>query len=282
MTGAETRGAAARGELGALYLFHSDPVRDLPEGGHWEEALGKAFVVAHEQFLGASAERHADVVFPAEAYAEKEGTVTHPDGRLQRVRPAIGRPGDVRMEWQVLVALGELLGMELPEHVTIAAVLAEIAARSPIYRGITLDEIGGRGVRWQEREESRAASAELFGPVAFSDPEEPSTAPRPGDGELRLATRRDIWASWETDRSPSLRFLRPSQELVLNPLDAEHLGIARGDRVVVSTNGSALEANVALRESVKRGTGILTEGTAEQNASNLLNGAPPLIHVQRS
>ena len=45
-------------------------------------------------------ERHADVVFPAEAYPEKEGTVTHPDGRLQRLRPAVGHPGEVRSEWQ--------------------------------------------------------------------------------------------------------------------------------------------------------------------------------------
>jgi NADH-quinone oxidoreductase subunit G len=272
MTADQAREAAARGEVGAVYLLHCDPVRELAEGERWDEALGKTpFVVAHAQFLGESAERHADVVFPAESYAEKEGTVTHPDGRLQRVRPAVGRPGEIRMEWQVLVELGSRLGLDLAAHVTAAAIFAEIADRSLVYRGITLDEIGGRGVRWQERAESRSASADLFGPVAFSDPEEPRTAPRPGDGELRLATRRDLWASWETDRSPSLRFLRPSQELVLNPFDAERLGIARGDRVVVSSNGSALEAEVAPRESVKRGTCLLTEGTAEDNANALLN-----------
>jgi NADH-quinone oxidoreductase subunit G len=283
MTADRARDSAARGEIAAFYLLNCDPVRELHEGEHWDDALGKAaFVVAHAQFLGASAERHADVVFPAESYAEKEGTVTHPDGRLQRVRPAIGRPGEVRMEWRVLVDLGSLLGLDLAGHVTAAAVSAEIAAHSPIYRGITLDEIGGRGVRWQERDESRSASAELFGPVAFSDPEEPRTAPRPGDGQLRLATRRDLWASWETERSPSLRFLRPSQELVVNPLDAERLGIARGDRAVVSSNGSGVEAQVALRESVKPGTCLLTEATAEDNANALSNGAPPLVHIQKA
>jgi NADH-quinone oxidoreductase subunit G len=283
MNAAEARDAAAAGEIGAVYLLHADPVRELPEGERWDEALGKAaFVVAHEQFLSASAERHADVVFPAESYAEKEGTVTHPDGRLQRVRPAIGRPGEVRIEWQVLVELGELLGLDLVEHVTAGAIFAEIAARSPIYRGITLDEIGGRGVRWQEREDSRAASAELFGPLAFSDPEEPRTAPPPGEGELRLATRRDLWASWETDHAPSLHFLRPDQELILNPLDAERLGLARGDRVQVSSNGNAVEAEVAPRESVKRGTCLLTEGTVEQNANALPNGVPPLVEIQKA
>jgi NADH-quinone oxidoreductase subunit G len=278
MTAAEARDAALDGAIGAVYLLHADPVRELPEGERWDEALGKAaFVVAHEQFLGASAERHADVVFPAESYAEKEGTVTHPDGRLQRVRPAIGHPGEVRVEWQLLVELGKLLGLGLEEHVTAGAIFAEIADRSPVYRGITSDEIGGRGLRWQEREESRGASAEMFGPLAFSDPEEPRTAPQPGDGELRLATRRDLWASWETDHAPSLHFLRPRQELVLNPIDAERLGVARGERVRVSSNGNAVEAEVALRESVKHGTGLLTEGTAEQNANTFLNDSNAVV-----
>src|SRR5205085_10427718 len=155
MTAALARDAAG-GDGKAFYLLHSDPIRELPEGERWDQALGAAsFVVAHEQFLGDSAERHADVVFPAEAYAEKEGTVTHPDGRLQRLRPAIGRPGEVRAEWQVLVDLGLLLGLGLEHHLSAGGILDELAERSPLYGGVTLDEIGGRGVRWQEREASR-------------------------------------------------------------------------------------------------------------------------------
>jgi anaerobic selenocysteine-containing dehydrogenase len=129
----------------------------------------------------------------------------------------------------------------------------------------------------------RSAEVEaLLGPLAFSEPGEPRTAPQPGDGELRLQTRRDLWASWETDHAPSLEFLSPQQELVLNPLDAERLGLARGDVVRISSNGSAVEAAVAPRESVKLGTGHLTEGTAEQNANVLSNGLPPVIQVSRA
>jgi NADH-quinone oxidoreductase subunit G len=282
LTAAEARDAAFGGDLKAFYLLHADPVRELPEGERWDGALGAAdFVVAHEQFLGASATQHADVVFPGEAYPEKEGTVTHPDGRLQRVRPAVGRPGEVRAEWQVLVDLGILLGLDLEHHVSAKAIFTELADRSPIYRGLTLDEIGGLGVRWPERGASRAGAAEVIGPLAFSDPAEPATAPQPSDEELRLATRRDLWASWETDRAPSLEFLRPRQELILNPADAERLGIARGEVVRISSNGSAIEAEVAPRESVKLGTAHLTEGTLEENANVLTNGVPPLIVVNK-
>jgi anaerobic selenocysteine-containing dehydrogenase len=117
----------------SFYLLHCDPLRELPGRPEWEAELAAApFVVAHSQFVTESLEQHADVVFPAEAYAEKEGTLTHPDGRLQRLRPSIGRPGSVRMEWQVLVDLAGRVGLEglgadkrLP--VTAGAVFDELA-----------------------------------------------------------------------------------------------------------------------------------------------------------
>ena len=70
------------------------------------QALARAkTVIAHAAFLTEGLWEHADVVFPAESYAEKEGTITHPDGRVQRLRPAIARPDAVRGEWQVLADL---------------------------------------------------------------------------------------------------------------------------------------------------------------------------------
>ena len=81
------------GELDGLILVHADPIRELPDGPGWTEALRRArTVVAISAFDDAST-KAADVVLPAEAYAEKEGTVTHPDGRLQRLRPSVPRPG---------------------------------------------------------------------------------------------------------------------------------------------------------------------------------------------
>ena len=62
-------------------------------------------MIAVSAFDDASTET-ADIVFPAESYAEKEGTVTHPDGRLQRLRPAVHHPGNVHPIWQVLAELG--------------------------------------------------------------------------------------------------------------------------------------------------------------------------------
>ncbi|HTB70795.1 MAG TPA: molybdopterin-dependent oxidoreductase [Solirubrobacteraceae bacterium] len=150
--------ALAGGELSALYLLQVDPLAEGEpfaagaERAVWERALERAStIVAHSTLLSEGVHEHATVVFPAESYAEKEGTVTHPDGRIQRVRQAVARAGSTRPGWQVLAELGERVGLD-------TGVLGELTASQalfdaiPFYDGLTLEEIGGRGVRWQERE----------------------------------------------------------------------------------------------------------------------------------
>ncbi len=93
--------ALTSGELSALYLLGVDPLERDPQ---WQAALERAStVVAHALFLTEGIREHANVVFPAEAYAEKKGTIVHPDGRVQRLRPAVGRVGGARPESQVLM-----------------------------------------------------------------------------------------------------------------------------------------------------------------------------------
>ncbi len=104
--------AAADGDITALYLFETDPLRDQPDAELWNRGLAKAgLVVAHASVLTEGLREHANVIFPADSYAEKEGTVVHPDGRLQRLRTAIGHPttsgpgGGRSPRWPSAVAL---------------------------------------------------------------------------------------------------------------------------------------------------------------------------------
>jgi NADH-quinone oxidoreductase subunit G len=191
------------GELGALYLLQCDPLRELANPELWQRALARgATVVAHAAFLTEAIAEHADVVFPAESYAEKEGTIVHPDGRLQRLRPAIARPGAVRAGWQVLAELGLRLGLDLGVSTAAMASRALFDA-VPFYRGLTLEEIGGRGVRWQEREAASACPP----PVAEAAEllRETELVAVAGDaGEL--AGYRSLWDAPEVQFSPALRF----------------------------------------------------------------------------
>src|SRR5581483_10010820 len=159
LTDAEARGrdahaiaeALAAGELQALYLLDADPLAGLPDTELWRRALaGAGTVVAHASFLTETVAEHADIVFPAEVYAEKEGTIVHPDGRLQRLRPAIARVGDVRAGWRIISDLALRLGVDL-DVLNGAMASQQLFDAVPFYAGLTLEEIGGRGVRWQER-----------------------------------------------------------------------------------------------------------------------------------
>jgi NADH-quinone oxidoreductase subunit G len=197
----------ADGELSALYLLHSDPLRDLPDGELWEQALASAgTVVAHASFLTEGIREHANVVFPAEAYPEKEGTIVHPDGRIQRLRPAIAHPGSVRSEWQVLAELAARVGLDL--DVLSGSMVSKLLFEAvPFYAGLTLEEIGGRGVRWQERD---AAASFPAADVAEGAAQLVQTPPN----MFEWAGFRSVWDAPEVEFSPALEFLFPRRELV--------------------------------------------------------------------
>jgi NADH-quinone oxidoreductase subunit G len=279
--------ALAEGELAALYLLHTDPLRDLPDRRRWERALDRAStVVAHAAFLTDGIREHATVVFPAESHAEKEGTLTHPDGRLQRLRPAIAHPGHTRAEWSVITDLARRLDLDLGA-LTGPMATAQLTEAVPFYAGLTLEEIGGRGVRWQEREQAAAFPVAGASPATQGAADGPSAdreaAPaRAGNGEagagvrpaspvgaggaqpgadgrstngrgaLRLGTFRSVWAAPEIEVSPSMKFLAAVQRLEIAPADAQRLGLSDGDDVVVapSANGDVATEAAEVRASV--------------------------------
>jgi NADH-quinone oxidoreductase subunit G len=273
--------AAAMGdELTTLVLFGANPLRDYPDRDGWERALDAATsVIAFADFLSESLDLHANVVFPAESYAEKEGTVTHPDGRVQRLRQSIGRPGEVRPQRIVLMELISAL-VEQPLQIESSAILSHhVFASVPFYAGLTLEEIGGQGVRWAEREAASKLDAPDIptGPLATPPP-----LPSAGDGALLLGTVPTLWGGRVTEHAPTLRFLSPHQRAELSAEDGRRLGIESGDAVEVAHNGTSVRATAALRARLKPGSVFLLEGTSEDNANVLANGKPTTVEVRKA
>jgi NADH-quinone oxidoreductase subunit G len=286
----------AGGELEVVYLLGSDPLRNHPGRRAWEAGLGAAAgVIAHAAFLTEGIRDHADVVFPAEATAEKEGTVTHPDGRVQRLRPAIGRPGDVRPEWQVLHELSGRLGSD-PGLPTIALCSEALFAAVPFYAGLTLTELGGRGIRWPVRPgagellpggpDTATAGEAGGGAEAGGAQPPPAPAPRrsnaltaPG-ARLLLGTYRSIWAAPEVEYAPALKFLAREQRVELSPADAARLGIRQGDEVLVTGGADQqVRGRAELRNAIPEGRVFLEAGIAE-HAANGIDG--PLVSLHRA
>jgi NADH-quinone oxidoreductase subunit G len=126
------------------------------------------------------------------------------------------------------------------------ALTNKVAEAVPFYGGLTLDEIGGNGIRWQER--GTASSLPTAQPS-----EDPLESPPELPEGLRLGVRPSLWAGREIEHSPSLRFLAGRPRAELSPSDAQRLGIAPGDEVVVSVNGTSVRAPAAVRSSVNAG-----------------------------
>jgi NADH-quinone oxidoreductase subunit G len=258
--------AAIDGEITALYLMQTDPIRDLDDRATWNAALRTAgLVVAHASVLTEGLREHANVIFPAESHAEKEGTVVHPDGRLQRLRIAIAHPGEVRPGWAVLTELAQACGLDLDVRRS-EDIFAQLVAAVPFYDGITLEEIAGVGVRWPGR---AAAAGMSRGSDAPSPDATFGVAPEATDGHLTLGTYRPLWASPEVEISPALQYLVPQQSIELSPQDASARGIANGQEVVVAQNGTRLAARAIIRSTVPTGSAFLADGIAEGNANAL-------------
>jgi NADH-quinone oxidoreductase subunit G len=270
---AEIAAAAASGELTALYLLQVDPVRDLPGRDAWNAAMHHAaLVVAHASVLTEGLNEHATVIFPAESYAEKDGTVVHPDGRLQRLRGAIAHPDQVRAGWQVIAEISKRAGLDqgvLTNPMTFKAITDAV----PFYAGLTLEALAGHGLRWQETDAASAFPAGDGGDASIgSDLERTASPPAIFDRSqqgLRFGTYRSIWASPEVELSPALHFTVAEQLIELSPQDAERLGIFEGSELTIAQNGTRLSGRAAIRTGVPQGTAFLAEGIAADSANVL-------------
>jgi NADH-quinone oxidoreductase subunit G len=268
-------GALLAGELGALVLHGVDPVIDYPREHDWSAALAKTpSLIAFSTWLDPAAERFADVVFPLEVGAEKEGTVTHPDGRIQRLRQSAERSGNVNAGWWVIAQLAERLKLDLGVKVVHQAT-RQVAEGVAIYAGIDAEAIGGTGVRWQDRAAADQLPAPSGGDFDFALP---ATA-APAGGQLKLGVFDSLWSGHEVEHAPTLAELAAPARIELSPEDGQRLGVKSGQTVTLKTESGELAATAALRDAVPMGTAFLLD-PRDEDSRRLLAGAPQLVEVR--
>ncbi len=233
------------GEIRFLLLVGADPVRDLPDPRQAALALESAeYVVSIDLFLNDS-NRDADVIFPAAGFAEKEGTVTNLEGRVQKVNSIAPVPGQARPDWEILNDLAERaehpIGLSNGE-----AIAKEISEVAPAYAGISWDLL-----EWEARD---GAVVPLSGaqplshiPVALKGDKAPS-AP------LILHVARTLYDDGVMMRhSPSLHPLAPGAVAHLNPDDARKAGAQDGHPVKVVTKHGEGEFSAVVDEGTPPG-----------------------------
>ncbi len=258
------------GELSALYLLHVDPLRDLPDRRTWRAALEQADDRRRARRLpqrGAVGVRRRSSSPPSPTPRRRARSRTPTGACSACARRSRGPTPCARS------------GTSSPTSPPASATTSRCSAARwprrklfeavPFYAGMTLDELGGRGVRWTERPAAAGWPAADIGPFGL---EVPPHAPTP-NGSLRLGTFRSIWAAPEVELSPALKFLRHAQRAELNPVDAERLGISprRAGRGRIGT-ARRVNATAVLRTAVPEGSVFLEEGIADDSASELDGG----------
>ncbi|GII80355.1 formate dehydrogenase subunit alpha [Sphaerisporangium rufum] len=257
--------AAARGgRLRVLWIIGEDVCQTDPETGRVVAALAACpLVVCQELFLSETA-RRADVVLPAAAWPEKDGTFVNFDRRVQRVRPALPAPGEARADFAIVHALAAALGADLGCR-TPAEALAECARLTPLFAGLSHERLDREGaVRWPAPAADRPGTASLYR-ERFATPDgraHLAAAPYLPPGEepdadypLILITGRR-WAHYNsgtmTRRTPNLR-LDPRDQLDVHPDDAARLGLRDGDEVAVESRHGRARLRAAVGDQVAPG-----------------------------
>ncbi len=229
--------AAAGGKLDALYVVGEDPVASFPDRDKVEKALEQVpFLVVQDLFLSSTAAK-ANVVLPAASFAEKDGTFTNAERRIQRVRAGVPSPGEAKTDGEIIAALDAQLGGSLaftgPE-----AIFAEIGKDVPAY-AVNYTEIGPQGVVW---------GGEILQPVARKLGE--AVAAPMVEGAYRLVTGSALHHSGTTStHAKGPLAVVPEPFVEMSRADAATLGVKEGDLVKVAGNGVELKlkAKVDLR-----------------------------------
>jgi NADH-quinone oxidoreductase subunit G len=210
----------ADGSVKALVMVGADPVTDHPDRAAAEAALQNADFVVSIDLFHTESNRHADVVLPALAFAETEGTVTNLEGRVQKVNRIVPGPGQARAGWEILVDLGGRLGG--PSGTSAEALAKEIATTAPAYAGVTWDDLDWGGGRDGIVVPTNGQAIDFTPTAGATD--------TPG-GDLVLHLARTLYDRGTlVANGASIAALAPGPAVHLHPDDAERLGLAVGDR----------------------------------------------------
>jgi len=285
LTVVEMTNAAVEGKLKAMYIIGENPMVSDPDINHVRHGLESLdFLVVQDIFLTETAEL-ADVVLPSACWAEKDGTFTATDRRVQRIRQAIEPPGEAKPDWEILCAVAKELGAEdLFAFASAGEIFEELRKVTPSYAGITLERLNRpEGLQWPCPTEEHPGTPILhtqqftrgrgkFYPVGYRAPAEEPDEEYP----FLLTTGRTLFhyhTRTMTGRSPSLDSEVPEGHLEINPLDAEKLGIEDGDVVQVSSRRGTIEIKAFVTEQVREGVVFMPFHFAEGAANILTNSA---------
>ncbi len=286
--------AAEEGDLRCLYVIGENPMMSDPDLNHVRQALTKTeFLVVQDLFFTETCE-FADVILPGASFAEKTGTFTNTERRVQLVRQAIEPLG--RGDWQIVAELARrMIDLDAAspdanaphagwEYETAAEVMTEINALTPIYGGMTYERLErGEELQWPTPSEEHPGTPILhvgkfsrgLGRFAAVEHVPPDELPD-DDYPLMLTTGRVLyhWHGGEmTRRARNLQAMYPEGLVEISPEDAGRLGVSDGDWIKVTSRRGEIVAKAQVTSRIGPGLIFATFHHPESSVNFLTNPA---------
>ncbi|HQJ88668.1 MAG TPA: formate dehydrogenase subunit alpha [Methanoregulaceae archaeon] len=274
------------GKLKAMYIMGENPMVSDPDLHHVEKGLKNLeFLVVQDIFMTETAQL-ADVVLPATCYAERDGTQTSTERRVQLWRKAQDAPGQAKYDWQIISELAAKMGYAAQFPYTSAEdIFNEIAKVTPSYAGMTYERLGTEGLHWpcptpdhpgtpilHKEKFATPDGLGIFTPIEWKPPAEVPDAEYP----LILTTGRCLW-HWHTGtmtrRSVSLEREEPTGWIEINPEDAKALGIKDREMVKAITRRGEVKVPARVTDEIKKGVTFMPFHFIECAANVLTNNA---------
>jgi formate dehydrogenase alpha subunit len=274
--------AAHEGKLKALYVMGENPVLSDPNAKHTVEALKKLdFLLVQDIFLTETAEL-ADVVLPAACFAEKEGTFSNTERRVQFVRKAVLPPGEARRDLDIISALSGRMGYPM-EYTSASEVFTEIGELWPALAGISYERIQKRGLQWPCPTADHPGTRYLYkggfprGTALFT-PADCVEGAEHADEEYPfvLTTGRNLFqyhTGTMTRRNVPIEAHAGKPYVEMSPGDAERLKVDHGEKVAVSSRRGSIDIDVRITHTVSDGTVFIPMHYREAAANVVTNDA---------
>lgn len=291
LTVTQTIPAVLDDKVKVLYVMGENPVISDPDTNHVLHALDKAFVVVQDLFLTETAQR-ADVVFPSTGFAEKDGTFSNTERRVQMVRAAVPRKGSSRDDWEILVDLMNRLGYEC-HYDSVEDVFNELRTVTPSYAGITYDKIrkDGQGVQWPCPTEDHPGTPILHvngpirkGGIGLLKPMEWVPSPETLDPKfpITLMSCRIIYhyhTRTMTEKTRAIYYTAPRNYIEINQDDAMEMKVQDGEWVQVTSPRGSVYCEARVVDTLEPGVAWMPFHYG--NGANVLSDAHNLDPISK-
>lgn len=273
----------AEDKIKSLYIMGENPMISDPDINHVEEALEKCkFLVVQDIFMTETAQ-YADVVLPAACYAEKDGTFTNTERRVQRIRKAVQAPGNAMDDWMVLTELLNRFGVEC-SYESPDDIMEEIRMVTPSYGGISYKRLETETLQWPCPNENHPGTPVLhigkfsrgerglIKAVNYTDPIEQTDDEYP----ITFTTGRILYhyhTRTMTGKSKGLNRISGHSYVEMHPDDAAHLGIDNLDMVIVESRRGFVKVEAHVTDSIKKGVAFMPFHFVDGPANKLTQAA---------